>query len=67
MQYKAMFKKRFYHFKRAKKALCMEIFLPIILLILGILSALYLKFFKLSPTITFTDDFYPTKQNLLIT
>ena len=37
MQYKAMFKKRLYHFTRAKTALVCEIFVPLILLLLGIL------------------------------
>jgi hypothetical protein len=56
-----MFKKRFYHFKRAKKALCMEIFLPLILLVFGCIFGLKLQMFKLSPTLVFSDDFYPTK------
>ena len=41
MQYKAMFKKRYYHFKRDKITLCCELFLPIFFVALPIYFAMY--------------------------
>ena len=61
MQYKAMFIKRFNHFKRARNAFCCELLLPLILMYVGVYLSKNMVFMKVSPTRYFTDDFYPVK------
>ena len=61
----AVFRKRYYNYRRNIRGLLVEVFIPLLLVIIG-LGLSKVQFFFDSPVRTLTPDLYPAKQRLFV-